>query len=223
MEAAPRRWHDGGRMFFQPPHLGGLPHDPLKAIIAPRPIGWIGTRDRAGRANLAPYSYFNMVGNHPPVVCFGSEGMKHSAANALATGVFTCSLVSRALFDAMNRSSGAQGEGVSEFEEAGIAAAEGRAVPAPFVALAPAALECRVTGHVALRDVEGRETGGHLVLGQVVGVHIRDEFLRGGRFDTAGAEVVARCGYRDYALVERVFEALRPTDAGAYAPGAPDR
>ena len=93
----------------------GLPHDPLKAIVAPRPIGWISTLDAAGRANLAPYSFFNMVQTSPAMVMFGSDGLKHTAANAIATGEFVFNLATRPLFDAMNASSAALGDGESEF------------------------------------------------------------------------------------------------------------
>ncbi|WP_426959150.1 flavin reductase family protein [Muricoccus radiodurans] len=199
-------------MFYEPRLGHGLPHDPIKAIIAPRPIGWISTLDTQGRANLAPYSYFNMIGNHPPLVCFGSEGLKHSAANARATGEFVCSLTTRPLFDAMNASSGDQAEGISEFEAAGIETAPCLRVRPPRVAASPAALECRVVQSVALPDAEGRPTGNILTIGEVVGVHIDPRVLRDGRFDTVLAETIARCGYRDYAQVTEMFAAARPTD-----------
>lgn len=87
-------------MFYEP-HLGhGLSHDPFKAIVAPRPIGWISTVDVDGRANLAPYSFFNAVNAKPPMLAFTSETMKDSAANALATGEFVFNLCTRPLFDA---------------------------------------------------------------------------------------------------------------------------
>ena len=121
-------------MFYEP-HLGhGLPHDPFKAIIAPRPIGWISSLDQQGRPNLAPYSFFNAVHSSPPMLAFTSESMKHSAANAIATGEFVFNLCTRALFDAMNISSDTLPEGVSEFEAAGLATAPCRIVKAPRVA-----------------------------------------------------------------------------------------
>lgn len=210
-------------MFYEPGRGHGLPHDPMKAIVAPRPIGWISTLDAAGRANLAPYSYFNMVHNGPPMVVFGSEGLKHSAANAWASREFVFNLATRPLFEAMNASSAALAEGESEFEAAGIEAAPSRLVKPPRVAASPAALECRVVQAMELHDIDGRPTNGFLVIGQVVGVHIDERFLRNGRFDTVAAATIARCGYRDYTQVTEMFEALRPTDGGAYRPGAPDR
>ena len=210
-------------MFYEPRLGHGLPYDPIKAIVAPRPIGWISTLDPAGRPNLAPYSYFNMVHNHPPMVAFGSEGLKHSAANARATGEFVFNLATRPLFEAMNASSGSLPDGASEFEAAGIEPAPCRLVRPPRVAASPAALECRVVQAMELLDVEGRPSDGWLVIGQVVGIHIEASFLRDGRFDAVAAQTIARCGYRDYTQVTALFEALRPTDQGAYPPMAPDR
>lgn len=205
-------------MFYEPGQDHGLPHDPFKAIVAPRPIGWISTLDAAGRPNLAPYSYFAIVHNRPPMLAFGSEGLKHSAANARASGEFVFNLATRPLFEAMNASSDSLPEGVSEFEAAGIAAAPSRLVRPPRVAASPAALECRVVHAMELPDTEGRPTGGFLIIGQVVGVHIDERFLKDGRFDTVAARTIARCGYRDYTEVTAMFEALRPTDRGAFPP-----
>lgn len=210
-------------MFYEPRLGHGLPHDPFKAIIAPRPVGWISTVDRDGRANLAPYSFFNAIHSNPPMVMFTSESMKHSAANAIATGEFVFNLCSRPLFDAMNISSGDLGAGESEFEAAGLERAPCRMVKAPRVAASPAALECRVVSSMQLRDVDGKALDGWIIMGQVVGVHIAADYLRNGRFDTAAAQPVARCGYRDYAAVTELFEALRPTDQGGYTAGQPDR
>ncbi|MBL6458391.1 flavin reductase family protein [Belnapia sp. T6] len=208
-------------MFYEPRHGHGLPHDPIKAIVAPRPIGWISTIDAAGRPNLAPYSYFNMVHNRPPMVAFGSEGLKHSAANAFATREFVFNLATRPLFAAMNASSGDLPEGMNEFDAAGLAAVPSRMVRPPRVAESPAALECRVVQAMKLNDLDGRPTDGFLVIGQVVGIHIDDRFLIGGRFDAVAAQTIARCGYRDYTQVTETFEALRPSDQGRF-PDASD-
>jgi flavin reductase (DIM6/NTAB) family NADH-FMN oxidoreductase RutF len=210
-------------MFYEPRLGHGLPHDPFKAIIAPRPIGWISTVDAKGRPNLAPYSFFNAVHSRPPMLAFTSESMKHSAANAIATGEFVFNLCTRPLFEAMNISSGALAEEESEFDAAGLAAAPSRIVKVPRVAASPAALECRVVHSMQLHDVDGTALEGWIIIGQVVGVHIDDAYIREGRFDTAAAQPVARCGYRDYATVTELFEALRPTDAGTFLPGQRDR
>lgn len=210
-------------MFYDPRQGHGLPYDPFKAIVAPRPIGWISTVDAAGRPNLAPYSFFSIVQTRPQMVSFASDTLKHSAANAIATGEFVFNLCTRDLFDAMNVTSDAQGEGVNEFAAAGLAEAPCRIVRAPRVAASPAALECKVVHSLQLHDVNGDALDGWLIVGQVVGVHIDDAFLRDGRFDTAAARPVARCGYRDYTEASEMFEVLRPTDGGRFAPARQNR
>jgi flavin reductase (DIM6/NTAB) family NADH-FMN oxidoreductase RutF len=209
-------------MFYEPRQGHGLPHDPIKAIIAPRPIGWISTLNKAGQPNLAPYSFFNMVQTRTPICMFGSDGLKHTAANAMATGEFVFNLVSRPLFDAMNATSAALGEGEDEFAAAGLEAAPCKVVRAPRVAASPASLECKVLNAMELFTLDGTTTGGWLIVGQVVGVHIAEDFLVDGMFDTVKAQSVARCGYRDYSQVTEMFSALRPTDHGEYKPGGGD-
>ncbi len=199
-------------MFYEPRKGHGLKYDPFKAIVAPRPIGWISTVDREGRPNLAPYSFFNAMGSPPPIVAFSSGGMKDSAANAAATGEFVFNLCSLSQAEAMNATSESVPHGVSEFTLAGIAMAPCRLVRPGRVADSPAALECKVLQVLQLRDLDGRPTDSHVVFGQVVGVHIDPRFLRDGRFDTAAAQPLARCGYHDYAAVTQIFEMVRPDE-----------
>src|SRR3954469_19301074 len=201
--------------FYDPRQGHGLPHDPFKAIVAPRPIGWISTVDGAGRPNLAPHSFFNAFCERPPIVGFASGGRKDSQRNAEATGEFVVNLATRRHAEAMNLTSAPFPPGVSEFEAAGLAQAPSRLVRPPRVADAPAALECKVILILPLKDLDGAPTPSTLVLGQVVGVHIDPAFLRDGLFDMVAAGTIARCGYRgDYAQVTALFEMLRPT-AGA--------
>jgi flavin reductase (DIM6/NTAB) family NADH-FMN oxidoreductase RutF len=209
-------------MFYETRNGHGLPHDPIKAIVAPRPIGWLSTVDAQGRPNLAPYSFTNMVQTVPPILVFGSDGVKHSASNAIATGEFVFNLATRPLFDAMNASSETLPEGENEFTFAGLEMAPCRLVKPPRVAASPASLECKVVQHGVLRDIDGRDTGGVFVMGQVVAVHIADAALKDGRFDMLAARTIARCGYRDYTEVTAHFSALRPTDRGAWKPGQKD-
>ncbi|HWX50805.1 MAG TPA: flavin reductase family protein [Roseomonas sp.] len=198
--------------FYDPREGHGLPHDPFKAILAPRPIGWISSLDEQGRVNLAPYSFFNGFSSNPPIVAFGSEGPKDSLRNVEATGEFVCNLVSRVLAEAMNETAAPLPHGENEMLRAGLEPAPSTRVRPPRVAQAPAALECKLLQVVALSDVEGRPLRARMVIGQVVGVHIRREFLKDGIFDTVAAHPVARCGYRgDYAEVTSLFEMLRPT------------
>ena len=197
--------------FYEPKEGHGLPHDPFKAIVAPRPIGWISTVDPEGRVNLAPYSFYNAFSEAPPIVGFSSGGRKDSQRNIEATGEFVCNLVTRKHALAMNLTSAPFPHGVNEMERAGLAAAPSRLVRPPRVADAPAALECKLLLVLPLSDLDGEATGNTLILEQVVGVHIDRAFLKGGLFDLAAAGTIARCGYRgDYAEVTSVFEMLRP-------------
>ncbi len=190
------------------PH--GLPFDPFKAIIAPRPIGWIGSIDAQGRVNLAPYSFFNAVNSRPNLIAFSSEGMKHSVRNAHETGEFTFSLATLPLAKQMNLSSASLEDGQNEFDFAGLTMAPSRIVRPPFVGESPAALECKLVHFIELKDLEGNPTGAYLTIGQVVATHIRDEFITGGRFDAVKAQTIARCGYQDYATVTEQWELVRP-------------
>jgi flavin reductase (DIM6/NTAB) family NADH-FMN oxidoreductase RutF len=176
----------------------GLKHDPFKAIVAPRPIGWIGTKAADGRRNLSPYSFFNAVSDRPKLVMFSSSGHKDSVTNIEETGVFTCSLASRHLADPMNTSSAAVPRGVDEFDLAELTPVTGRLVDAPYVGEAYAALECRMTQIFRPLDLEGRESDNWMVIGQVVGIHISPEILRDGRIDMGVARPLGRMGYMDY-------------------------
>lgn len=199
--------------FYEPATGHGLPHDPFKAIVAPRPVGWISTLSADGRPNLAPYSFFNAVGDTPPMVAFSSSGAKHSVENAEATGEFVCNLATRALAEAMNATSAVVPEEVDEFTLAGLEPAPSRIVAPPRVAASPAALECRLLQVIDLVDLDGVSTGNRLAIGQVVGVHIDRAYLRDGLFDTAAAGAIARAGYRDEyfeATPETLFRMLRP-------------
>jgi flavin reductase (DIM6/NTAB) family NADH-FMN oxidoreductase RutF len=201
-----------GEHFYEPKAGHGLAHDPFKAIVAPRPIGWISTVDREGRRNLAPYSFFNAFCESPPIVGFSSYGRKHSQANIEATGEFVWNLATRALAEQMNATSAAVGHGVDEFVLAGLKAAASRLVKPARVAASPVSFECRLTEMLPIRDLEGRATKNTLVLGQVIAVHIDTEYLTSdGLFDMVKARPIARCGYRgDYAEVDHLFEMFRP-------------
>jgi len=188
----------------------GLPHNPFKAIVSPRPIGWISSLDRNGRANLAPYSFFNAVCDTPPIVMFSSSGYKDSVANIDATGEFVCNMASFDLKDAMNRTSAALPHEISEFDYAGLEMAPSRLVKAPRVAKAVTALECRHLQTLRLKTVEGADTDSYVVFGQVVGVHIDESILVDGRVDVTRYKPLSRLGYMDYSAVTEVFAMGRP-------------
>ncbi|MEQ8600633.1 MAG: flavin reductase family protein [Devosia sp.] len=196
---------------FDPAKGHGLPHDPIKAIIAPRPIGWISSVGAAGHVNLAPYSYFNIFSHKPPILIFGSEGRKDSVSNIEETREFVFNLATRDLAERMNQSSGAYPPEVDEFDKAGLTPVPSAVVAAPRVAGAAASMECKLLEIRQLLDIDGQPVSSHLVIGQVVRVHIRQDLLVDGMFDIVRAGTIARCGYRgDYVAVTETFEMLRP-------------
>ncbi|HEX8446596.1 MAG TPA: flavin reductase family protein [Sphingomonas sp.] len=200
--------------FYEPSAGHRLPHDPFKAIVAPRPIGWISTIGADGVVNLAPYSYFNAVCDKPPMILFSSAGRKDTLRNAQATGAFVWNLATRPLAERMNTTSAPAPADVDEFALAGLTPAPSRLIAPPRVAESPAALECRVLQIVELQDLDGASANHWIVVGQVVGVHIDPAFLRDGLFDTAAAQPIMRAGYRgDYAGIDAgsMFEMIRPT------------
>ena len=188
----------------------GFAHDPFKAIVAPRPIGWITALSAEGAVNLSPYSFFNAISSRPNMVLFSSENKKDAVSFIEETGEFTCSLVSGALMQQMNLTSAPLPRGQSEYPHAGLAMAASRFVKPPRVAGTPAALECKAVSIQQLRDIDGNDVPRWMVIGQVVGIFIDDDFVKDGRFDTAGANPIARCGYSDYAEVTSLFSLQRP-------------
>ena len=197
----------------------GLPHDPFKAIIAPRPIGWITSMSASGAINLAPYSFFNGVRSKPPMVMFASETRKDSQTFIEETKEFVCNLATWDLREQMNQTSAPYPRGVNELEEAGLTAAPCRLVKPPRVAEAPCALECKYVQTIALTDHNGKPLDGFVVIGQVVGVHIDERYIRNGLLDTAAMKPIARGGYHDYSVLTESFTMRRPTNvAEAKAP-----
>ncbi len=188
----------------------GFAHDPFKAIVAPRPIGWITALSAKGEVNLSPYSFFNAISSRPNIVMFSSENKKDAVAFAEETREFTCSLVTKALAQPMNLTSAPLPRGESEYAHAELEMAPSRFVKPPRVAGTPAALECKLLSVQQLHDLDGQAVPRWMVLGQVVGIFIDDAFIKDGRFDTAGANPIARCGYADYAEVTSLFSITRP-------------
>jgi flavin reductase (DIM6/NTAB) family NADH-FMN oxidoreductase RutF len=197
--------------FYDPLEGHGLRHDPFKAIVAPRLIGWISTRAPDGTLNLAPYSFFGAFATFPPIIGFSSEGYKDSIRNIEATGEFAWNLTSKPLAERMNVSSAPVASDVDEFALAGLTPAPGRNIAAPHVEESPASLECRLLQVIRLKTLDGNVMDNYLALGQVVGVHIRNEYLKDGLFDTHAAQPVMRAGYRaDYAEIGAMFQMFRP-------------
>lgn len=199
-------------MFYRPEDGHGLKHNPFNAIVTPRPIGWISTRGADGSENLAPYSFFNAVAYVPPQVMFAStgtkpdrHGTKDSVSNIRETGEFCVNIVEYAMKDVMNTSSGVWDREVDEFEKAEIEKAACETIACSRVAAAPASLECKLTEIVTLKGAAN-----FLVLGEVTGVHLRDDCVSDGLFDILTYQPLTRLGYRDYSRITEVFSLKRP-------------
>ena len=202
-------------MFYEPKNGSGLPHNPFKAIVVPRPIGWISTLSAEGVPNLAPYSYFNAVAENPPQVMFSASnnhkygGLKDAVADAQSTGEFVVNIATWDLREQMNASAVPAPHNVDEFEYAGLTKAKSRLVRCPRVAESPLHLECRYTQSLeVLSDVPGDQNT--LVFGEVVGVHIDESLLVDGRIDYFKVRPVGRLGYLDYVEVNNSFAMERP-------------
>ena len=198
----------------------GLPRDPFKAIVAPRPIGWITSMSAKGEINLAPYSFFNAVSDEPPIVLFSSEGRKDSLVFIEETGEFVCNLATFELRSAVVATSANFPRRVNEMAQAGLDAVPSRLVRPPRIAAAPCALECKLLQIIDLRDLDGEPSDRFVAFGQVVGIHIDDRFIKDGRLDTAAMAPIARCGYADYSVVDKVFSIARPRLPAAKAQAA---
>ena len=202
-------------MFYRTDEAHRLSHDPFNAIVVPRPIGWISTLDSLGRANLAPYSFFNAVAYRPPQVMFAATsnhafgGLKDSVKNAQETGEFVVNLATWTLRRQMNASAVPAPREVDEFEYAGLSKAPSDQVRPPRVAESPVHLECVCGGSVEL-ETDNEEDPNTVVFGKVVGVHIDDQFIVDGRVNTVAMEPIGRLGYMDYVKVAEAFSMERP-------------
>ena len=190
----------------------GLPHNPYKSIVVPRPIGWISTLDLEGRVNLAPFSQFNNLGYDPPYVMFSgshkpvSGDLKDTVKNAIETREFVCNMATHDLRDAVVKSASFFDADVDEMEVIGLTKAKSRYIAPPRVAESPVHLECRLHTVLVLPGY-AVDTTNHVVVGKVVGVHIDDDALTAeGRLDIERLRPLARLGYQDYTSVETVFD-----------------
>ena len=193
-------------MFYEPKDGHGMAHNPFAAIVSPRPIGWISTTGSMGD-NLAPYSFFNAVAYRPPQLMFASTGVKDSVRNIRETHVFAVNIVAEAMFRMMSETSAAMPRGVDEFARSGVAKGACRTIACPCVEGAPAVLECVLVQEIALRG-----TDNVMIIGEVTGVHLRDDCIVDGRFDVTRYRPVARLGYQDYTVVREVITLVRPDD-----------
>jgi flavin reductase (DIM6/NTAB) family NADH-FMN oxidoreductase RutF len=206
-------------MFYEPQKKNhGLPKNPFNSLIIPRPIGWISSVSEDGINNLAPYSFFNAVCYSPPTVMFssgvgaGSDRMKDSLRNIQTTKEFVCNIASWETREQMNQSSANVSPETDEIQLSGLTAIPAKLVRAPRIAEAPVHLECRFIKSV---DIPSWSESDQyvMVLGEVVGVHIRDELITSeGLVDVAAMKPIGRLGYNDYTRVDidSIFAMERP-------------
>ena len=206
-------------MFFRPMQhkAAGLAHNPLKAIVSPRPIGWIGSQVTDGSLNLAPYSFFNAISEDPAMVMFSvqvhpEKDQKDSLRNIEETGEFVVNIVSEAQFQAMNVSSGDYDYGDSEFERAGLEPVASATISVPRASGVPAALECKHFQTLPLpRNSDG---GGYtVIIGTITGIFIDDSVIEDGMLKYDRFVPISRLGYRDYGRITDIFQATRPTES----------
>jgi flavin reductase (DIM6/NTAB) family NADH-FMN oxidoreductase RutF len=199
--------------YYEPANGHGLKHDPFNAIIAPRPIGWISSRNAKGHVNLAPYSFFNGFNYIPPIIGFSSTSRKDSVANIEQTGEFVWNLATMDLAKQMNATAAHVAPDVSEFVLAGLTEAPSTIVNVPRVAESRVSFECKLTQIIQLQGADGNKVNGWLTLGEVVAVHIDKSLIKDGVYQTALARPIVRAGRKgDYFEIkpDAMFEMVRP-------------
>ena len=199
--------------YYEPVNGHGLKHDPFNAIIAPRPIGWISSRDSKGNVNLAPYSFFNGFNYIPPIIGFSSTSLKDSVQNIQETGEFVWNLATMDLAKQMNATAAHVARNVDEFGIAGLTAVPGKLVNVPRVQESPVSFECKLTQIIQLQNKDGGKVPSWLTLGEVVAVHIDKAMIKDGVYQTALARPIVRAGRRgDYFEIkpDAMFEMVRP-------------
>jgi flavin reductase (DIM6/NTAB) family NADH-FMN oxidoreductase RutF len=196
----------------------GLPFNPFKACVAPRPIGWISSVSKAGVDNLAPFSQFQNLSYDPPLVMISiNQGgldedihRKDTVRNIEETGCFVYNMVPYALREQMNITAGMYPPGTDEFEVAGLTKADSVQIPAKRVAESPVQFECEYVQTIRLPGKNAKGTA-DLIIGRVLEVHIADDvILPNGKLDYEKIKPLARLGYFDYSYVQDIFSMKVP-------------
>src|SRR5467141_3169573 len=191
LEVGPEDW--GDRAFYQL----------MTALVIPRPIGWISTVSPAGVRNLAPYSYFNLMGSDPFYVAFGSTAEKNSVSNLRQVPEFVANIVSMHLLEKMNFTSTDFPHEEDEFSWAGLTPLPSAKVRPWRVGEAKAHLECEVVQIVDDRNA-------HIVLGRIVHAHVDPSVWRDGRVDPRLLDPVCRLSGSGYAALGELVNVQRP-------------
>jgi flavin reductase (DIM6/NTAB) family NADH-FMN oxidoreductase RutF len=185
----------------------------MTRLITPRPIAWVSTRSTSGVLNLAPFSYFNAVGTHPPTLMFcpanKADGTKKDTlANIERTGQFVVNLVSAGVVQPMSDSSAEFGPEVDEFAECGLTPVDSQHVEVPRVGEALAAMECELHTSMVLGTGPG---GANLVVGRILAIYVDDGCLDPrGRVDPAKLDTLGRMGGNLYVTTRDRLEVERP-------------
>ncbi len=204
-------------MFYNTSEHHGLPHNPFKSCVAPRPIAWVSSVDPSGVVNLAPFSFFNAIASDPPMVMISFNGYhdhggeKDTLSNIKSSGEFVANMVPVALKDVMNVTTAPVAHEVDELELAGLTTEDSVLVKPPRVEEAPIHLECALHQEIKL-PCTLKDSINTMIIGHVLGVHIREEVLTDGMVDLAKIKPLARLGYLQYSAVDNVFEMTRPLD-----------
>ena len=200
-------------MFYQP-KKNPFSIDPYKSLIFPRPIGWISSIDKKGIVNLAPYSYFNAIADDPPQIMFvagasdRSSQKKDTLTNIMATKEFVVNFATSATRNQMNLSSKDIHKDDDEFVLTKLKKRKSRLVKVPSVADSPVNLECKLLKSIKLKSSSRKFST--MVMGEVIGIYIKDSFIVKGRVNSAAMRYVARMGYSEYTTVSSKFKMKRP-------------
>ncbi len=200
-------------MFYQP-KKNPFSIDPYKSLIFPRPIGWISSIDKKGIVNLAPYSYFNAIADDPPQIMFVAavsdrpSQKKDTLGNIMATKEFVVNFATTATRKQMNLSSKDIHKDDDEFVLTKLKKRKSRLVKVPSVADSPVNLECKLLKSIKLKSNSRKFST--MVMGEVIGIYIKDSFIEKGRVNSAAMRYVARMGYSEYTTVSSKFKMKRP-------------
>ena len=204
-------------MFYKTSEPHGLPHNPFKSCVAPRPIAWVSSLHPDGTINLAPYSFFNALSSDPPMVMISFNGYhqhggeKDTLYNIKACGEFVVNMVPLALKDAMNVTTANLAREIDELALAGLTTEDSKLVKPPRVKESPIHLECEFFQEIQL-PCTLPDSINTMIIGSVLGVHISDEVLVDGLIDLCRIKPLARLGYMQYTAVDELFAMQRPTD-----------
>jgi len=202
-------------VFYKTSEHHGLPHNPFKSCVVPRPIAWVSSIHPNGTLNLAPFSFFNALAEDPPMVMLSFNGYhehggeKDTLHNIKACGDFVVNIVPLALKNAMNTTSAAVAHEVDEIDLAGLETQASVLVKPPRIAASPIHLECELYQEIELPCTKEGSLN-RTIIGMVVGMHIHDEVLANGLIDLSRINPLARLGYNQYTSVQNIFEMLRP-------------